>query len=80
MIDKINSDYSVNNNKVYLCGFSNGADFALSAACHLHRKVAAAASVAGLQSGEIIKSRTPTNSKGIIVVHGDADPTMPYYN
>ena len=80
MIDKIGSDYSINNNKVYLCGFSNGADFALSAACYFHKKVAAAASVAGLQSGEIIKSRTPTNSKGIIVVHGDSDPTRPYYN
>jgi len=80
MIDKIDSDYSINNNKVYLCGFSNGADFALSAACYLHKKVAAAASVAGLQSGEIIKSSTPTNPKGIMVVHGDSDPTRPYYD
>ena len=80
MIDKIGSDYSINNNKVYLCGFSNGADFALSAACYLHKKVAAAASVAGLQSGEIIKSSTPTNPKGIMVVHGDSDPTRPYYD
>ena len=80
MIDKIDSDYSINNNKVYLCGFSNGADFALSAACYLHKKVAAAASIAGLQSGEINKSSTPTNPKGIMIVHGDSDPTRPYYD
>ncbi len=80
MIDEIDSDYSININKVYLCGFSNGADFALSAACYLNKKVAAAASIAGLQSGEIIKSSTPTNPKGIMVVHGDSDSTRPYYN
>ena len=48
--------------------------------CYFHKKVAAAASVSGLQSGEIIKSRTPTNPKGIMIVHGDSDPTRPYYD
>ena len=78
MIENISSNYSINLKRVYVCGFSNGADFALSAACYLHNKIAAAASVSGLQSGEIIKSSSPNPPKGIMLVHGTSDYSRPY--
>ena len=47
LIDEISSEYNINQNKIYACGYSNGSGFSFSIACHLN-KIAAIASISGL--------------------------------
>ena len=42
LIDEISSEYNINQKKIYACGYSNGAGFSFSIACHLNKSAAIA--------------------------------------
>jgi polyhydroxybutyrate depolymerase len=84
LIDKMENVYNIDSDRIYLTGFSNGADFTYSLGCLLSDKVAAIAPVAG----EIAKKEAdeedytyppdPENPLPIIVFHGTEDPAYPW--
>ncbi len=78
LIDEISSSYSIDSNRIYACGYSNGAFLANSLSCYLSNKIAAVASIAGLMSTEIIKHYLPTHPTAVIIFHGTADQVIPY--
>ena len=62
MIDILTNNYSIDRNKVYLTGYSNGAMMTFRAVCELGNKIRAAAPFAG---DLVIKKLTKENS-GVI--------------
>jgi polyhydroxybutyrate depolymerase len=74
LLDEIAAGYPVDLRRVYLCGFSNGASFALVAAARLSTRFAAVAAVAGkLWNSEIAMERPLP----LLYMTGDADPLNP---
>jgi len=79
MIDDISSNFEIDLNRVYACGFSNGGYMAYELACELSDKITAFGSVAGnfmLNSDQQCESEREIP---IIHFHGTNDPTVDYY-
>ena len=77
LIDEISSEYNINQNKIYACGYSNGAGFSFSIACHLN-KIAAIASISGLMGDWALENCNPPKPVGVMILHGTSDSTRPY--
>lgn len=75
LIDSLESSYSIDRNRVYLAGFSNGGMLAMAAAPRLNSKIAAIAVVAASMSGKETKSNTPVP---IVFFHGTRDKRVSY--
>ena len=78
LIDEISSNYNIDLNKVYACGFSNGGDMAISLACYLSDKISAVAPVSGLMSQESDSLCEPNETTGVFIINGTADNDRPY--
>mgnify|MGYP001201814022 FL=1 len=78
LIDEISSNYNIDLNKVYACGFSNGGDMAISLACYLSDKISAVAPVSGLMSFESDSLCRPNQTTAVFVINGTADNERPY--
>jgi polyhydroxybutyrate depolymerase len=79
LLDTIQSNYSINQERVYCCGFSMGSFMTQRLACELANRFTAVASVAGTLGQNI----TSCNSSKVIPVahfHGTSDGTVPYSN
>ena len=74
LIEKLESDYTVDSNRVYFTGISNGAMMSYRAACEMADQVAAIAPVEGAQD---ISCR-PSTPVSVIVFHGTADRLVPF--
>ena len=73
-------DYNIDENRLYACGYSNGAGFSFSAACHLDQ-FAAIASVSGLMyinSDWALDNCDPPKPVGVLILHGTSDDVRPY--
>ena len=70
VIDETGSSLCIDTSRVYVDGFSNGAFLASLVACRLGDKVAAVATVAGLQ---VPAGCAPTRPMPIVAMHGTAD-------
>ena len=77
LIDEISSEYNINQNKIYACGYSNGAGFSFSIACHLN-KIAAIASISGLMGDWALENCNPPKPVGVMILHGTSDSARPY--
>ena len=79
LIDTMKNKFSVNANKIYACGMSNGGFMSYRLACELNNKIAAIASVTGLM-GDSVRLFLCQNSCSVPVMdfHGTADPTVNY--
>lgn len=78
LLDKLIDKYSVDEQRVYSCGMSNGGFMSLSLACHLSNRFAAVASVTGnmgLEPETYCSSAAPT---GVLLIAGKDDPIVPY--
>jgi len=74
LLDEIAAGYKVDLRRVYLCGFSNGASFALVAAAQLSKRIAAVAAVAGkLWHADLEMER----ALPLLYMTGEADPLNP---
>jgi polyhydroxybutyrate depolymerase len=78
LIDEISSNYNINPQRVYACGYSNGADFSFSLACYLSDKISAISSVSGLMSLESESLCNPKEATGVLIFNGTSDSYRPY--
>jgi polyhydroxybutyrate depolymerase len=74
LVDKLESDYTVDPKRIYFTGISNGAMLSYRAACEMADKVAAIAPVEGAQDLEC----RPSTPVSVIVFHGTADNLVPF--
>lgn len=77
LIDTISAHYTINPNRVYSTGMSNGGYMSYYLACQSN-KFAAVGSVTGSMSVPMYNSCTPSNPIPTIQIHGTNDPTVPY--
>lgn len=75
LIDRMHKDFNVDQHRVYVMGFSNGAMLVHVVAAELSGKIAAVASVGGSMSG---KERMPNHPVPMLIIHGDADKHVPF--
>lgn len=83
LIDRLQRRYTIDGNRTYVAGYSNGAMMAYCLAAELSDRIAAAAAVAGTIGGRatpdspLITIREPAQPVSIIVFHGTSD-ALPY--
>ncbi len=78
LIDSIAADYSVNLNRVYSTGMSNGGFMSYTLACSLSERIAAIASVTGSMNSSQTLTCLPQHSMPVMQIHGTADGVVPY--
>lgn len=77
LIDTISAHYSINSNRVYATGMSNGGFMSYALACQTSR-FAAVASVTGAMSVVMYNSCNPANPVPVMHIHGTSDSVVPY--
>ena len=75
LIDTIDAQYSINLERVYATGMSMGGFMSYRLACELADRIAAIASVTGLQA---FYPCNPDRPVPVVQFHGTADPVVPY--
>jgi polyhydroxybutyrate depolymerase len=78
LLDTISNNYSVNQDRVYSTGMSNGGFMSLTLAGQLDSRIAAVASVTGTMSILQIPANTVTRPVPVMQIHGTNDPTVAY--
>lgn len=78
MITSISASHQVNSDRIYACGYSNGAFFSYYLACYLSDKIAGVGSVSGTMLEETYQQGQPTRAVPMINLHGTADSVVPY--
>lgn len=78
LIDKIQSDYSIDPNCIYSTGMSNGGFMSYELACQLSHRIAAIASVTGSMMQARFNACNAIHPTPVMQIHGTADPTVPY--
>ncbi|HTF02885.1 MAG TPA: PHB depolymerase family esterase [Bacteroidia bacterium] len=77
LIDTISADYSINQNRIYCSGMSNGTFMSYYVACQSNR-FAAVGGVTGSMSVPMYNSCNPVRPTPTIHVHGTSDNVNPY--
>ena len=77
LINELSLEYNIDENRIYACGYSNGAGFSFSVACHLNQ-FAAIASISGLMSDWALDNCDPPKPVGTMIIHGTSDDARPY--
>lgn len=77
LIDEISADYSINQQRIYCAGMSNGSFMAYYLACQSSR-FAAIGTVTGSMSVAMYNSCSPDHPVPVLHIHGTADNTNPY--
>lgn len=75
MIEKLKSDFNIDENRIFATGASNGAIMCYRLACELSDKIAAIAPVAAHDAFDDCKPKRPLS---VIHFHGTDDPCAPY--
>lgn len=78
IIDSLNKNLSINLNRVYSCGMSNGGFQSYRLACELSNRIAAIASVTGSMTDSTFFYCNPSRPVPTMEVHGTADATVNY--
>jgi polyhydroxybutyrate depolymerase len=78
LIDSLASQYSINLNRVYSTGMSNGGFMSYHLACELSNEIAAVASVTGSMNIGWFNTCNPNHPMPVMEIHGTADPTVTY--
>lgn len=78
LIDTISNNYSINANRIYSTGMSNGGFMSYDLACQLSNRIAAIASVTGSMLTAKLNACNPTRVMPVMQIHGTADATVPY--
>ncbi|MHA7058890.1 extracellular catalytic domain type 1 short-chain-length polyhydroxyalkanoate depolymerase [Aquimarina sp. M1] len=78
LIDEISSNYTINTDRIYSTGMSNGGFMSYKLACELSNRIAAIASVTGTMNKNQPNSCTPSHQIPVMEIHGTADTTVPY--
>ena len=73
LIDRISEFYSVDRERIYVTGFSNGGYLSFELACKLSSKIAAFASVAGHMFIDTYNDCSPTHPTPFLSINGTED-------
>lgn len=76
-IDYMDQHFSIDLDRVYACGMSNGGYQVNRMACELSHRIAAVASVTGLMTDSTHVHCAPQRAVPMMQVHGTADPIVP---
>lgn len=77
LINQLNIDYLIDQDRIYACGFSNGGMMAYALACYRSDLIAAIGSISGVML-DTSGSCTPNRAVPVIKLHGTADPVLPF--
>lgn len=78
LIDKLETEYSIDPQRIYATGISNGGFFAQRLACQLFNKIAAIAPVAATFPDFSMPLYAPTVPMPVLMINGTSDPLVPY--
>lgn len=78
IITAVSQDFSIDANRIYVTGISNGAMMTHLVAVKLSEKIAAAATVAGSLAQPESSQFAPKQPVSMLLIHGTADPLAPY--
>ncbi len=73
MIDSLSSEYMIDNNRVYSCGYSNGGEFTFELACRLSNRIAAIGVVARSMYIDTYNQCSPAHPTAVVTIHGTKD-------
>lgn len=79
LIDAFKENYNIDDNRVYVTGFSNGSIMAHKLAAELSSKITAIGAVAAQATSPIINSLNPDRPVAIIHIHMLDDSSVSYY-
>lgn len=77
IVDKVSTDYSVDQKRIYFVGHSNGGFMSYRMACNRSNRIAAVAVLAGAMVNDVSKC-SPANAVSVLHVHGTSDDTIAY--
>ncbi len=78
LLTKISTAYTIDLQRVYSTGMSNGGYMSFLLACQLSDKIAAIASVTGSMTPQIYDACNPQHPTPILQIHGTNDGVVPY--
>jgi len=78
LIDSLASEYSINLDRVFSTGMSNGGFMSYTLACELSHRIAAIASVTGTMNVNQSSTCSPQHPMPVMEIHGTADFVVPY--
>lgn len=80
LIEKLEQQYPIDRDRIYVTGFSNGGTFTHRLACELSDKIAAAAVVAATIPANLANTCQPNQPVAMLMMHGTQDEAIPYDN
>lgn len=78
LLDTLIANYSINTNRVYSTGMSNGGFMSYELACQLSHRITAVASVTGSMTYLMETNCSAGHPTPILQIHGTADAVVPY--
>ncbi len=78
LIDTLSYHFSIDLERIYACGFSNGGFMSYKLACQLSHRIAAIASVAGTLSTNTVEECNPQHTMPVLQIHGTNDELAPF--
>lgn len=78
LIDTIASNYQIDQNKIYACGYSLGGDMTFELGCKLNNRIAAIAPVARTMQADPNSFCSPGHPTGVLTILGTDDLVSPY--
>ncbi len=78
LIDSLSVQYTIDQDRIYSTGMSNGGFMSFVLACQLSDRIAAIASVTGSMTPETFATCDPEHPMPILQMHGTSDGVVPY--
>ena len=78
LIDTIASNYQIDQNRIYACGYSLGGDMTFELGCKLNNRIAAIAPVARTMQANPNSFCSPVHPTGVLTILGTDDNISPY--
>ena len=78
LIDTIASNYQIDQNRIYACGYSLGGDMTFELGCKLNNRIAAIAPVARTMQANPNSFCFPVHPTGVLTILGTDDLVSPY--
>jgi polyhydroxybutyrate depolymerase len=78
LLDTLLTNYTIDTNKIYICGFSNGGYMTQRIACEQNQRFAAMASLGSIMDTSLYSSCNPQRPIPMMFVIGTADPFVPF--
>ena len=75
LISELSTDYMIDTERIYACGYSNGAMMSYGLASHKSELIAAVGSISGTM---LNTDSIPSHSMPVMIIHGTSDSVLPY--